>query len=239
MQFNTPLEVGILRQRYKRFLADIEFTTQPQSIETVHCPNTGAMTGCAEPGYKVWCSVSDNPKRKYAKTWELAQNFSGDWIVINTQRANQVAGEALKRGLVTELADFNEWLAEQRYGEQNSRIDWLGTSADGNRCYVEVKSVTLVEQQCGYFPDTVSARAIKHVQELEHMCEQGHRAVMLYVCMHSGADQIKPAAHIDPNYANACINAAQKGVEFYALNTDINEQGIRANGVLPVMLSNE
>ena len=96
MQFNKPLEVGILHQRYKRFLADIEFAAQPQSIETVHCPNTGAMTGCAEPGYKVWCSVSDNPKRKYAKTWELAQNFASDWIVINTQRANQVAGEALQ-----------------------------------------------------------------------------------------------------------------------------------------------
>lgn len=62
---------------------------------------------------------------------------------------------------------------------------------------------------------------------------------MLYVCMHSGAERVKPAAHIDPKYANACINAAQKGVEFYALSTEINQQGIRANGVLPVMLSNE
>ena len=239
MQFNKPLEVGILHQRYKRFLADIEFAAQPQSIETVHCPNTGAMTGCAEPGYKVWCSVSDNPKRKYAKTWELAQNFADEWIVINTQRANQVAGEALAHGVIPELNDFTVWQAEQRYGEQNSRIDWLGQSTEGRQCYVEVKSVTLVEQQCGYFPDTVSARAIKHVQELEYMRAQGHRAVMLYVCMHSGADQIKPAAHIDPEYANACIKAAKNGVEFYALNTEISEQGIRANGVLPIVLGDE
>ena len=98
------------------------------------------MTGCAEPGYKVWCSVSDNPKRKYAKTWELAQNFASDWIVINTQRANQVAGEALQQGLITKTAGFNEWLAEQRYGEQNSRIDWLGESNTGAKCYVRSKA---------------------------------------------------------------------------------------------------
>ena len=234
MQFNKPLKRGILDKRYKRFLADIDFGNQ--QFTTVHCPNTGAMTGCAEPGFTVYCSDSDNPKRKYRYTWELSVNHQQQWLVVNTQRANQIAGEALKAGLIADLANIPLWQAEQKYGEQNSRIDWLGTSDDGQRCYVEVKSVTLNEQGTGYFPDAVSTRGQKHLRELIHMREAGHRAVMLFMVMHSGIDEVRPAQHIDPKYAQLCIQAAELGVEFYALKTHISDAKIEPDRVVRFQL---
>ncbi|WP_404400266.1 DNA/RNA nuclease SfsA [Idiomarina seosinensis] len=234
MQFHRPLQRGILRKRYKRFLADIDFGNT--DITTVHCPNTGAMTGCAEPGFEVWCSTSDNPKRKYAMTWELSRNQQGHWIVINTQRANALAGELLNNQHIKELEGLVNWRAEQKYGAQNSRIDWLGENPNGNLCFVEVKSVTLAENQQGYFPDTVSTRAQKHLQELILARQQGHRAVILFVVMHSAIDQVTPAAHIDPKYAQLCNQAAAAGVEFYAYKVSIDPEQIKLDRQIKVCL---
>lgn len=234
MQFNKPLAKGILLKRYKRFLTDIE-TTEGSEI-TIHCPNTGAMTGCAEPGYKVWYSDSENDKRKYRHTWELAQNFSQEFICVNTQRANLVAGDYLKAGKLTALAPIEALQPEQKYGSQNSRIDWYGTCA-GVPCYIEVKSVTLAgADQQGYFPDARSVRAQKHLQELIEMRQQGARAVVLYVVMHTGIKQVRAAAEIDPDYASLCKQAEAAGVEFYAIGCDIDETQISANVELPVNL---
>ncbi|VTM18348.1 Sugar fermentation stimulation protein A [Raoultella terrigena] len=75
MLFTPPLRSAVLIKRYKRFLADV---VTPDGRElTLHCPNTGAMTGCATPGDTVWYSTSDNLKRKYAHTWELTENPAG------------------------------------------------------------------------------------------------------------------------------------------------------------------
>lgn len=234
MQFNKPLKQGVLRKRYKRFLADINFDTEHDT--TVHCPNTGAMTGCAEPGFTAFCSQSDNGKRKYPLTWELAQDHDGHWIVVNTQHANKVAGEVLQQQRIAELADISQWQAEQKYGAQNSRIDWLGTAADGQQCFVEVKSVTLNNKGQGYFPDAVSSRGQKHLEELMLMRQQGHRAVLLFMVMHSGIERVSPAAHIDPKYAELCHQAAQQGVEFFAYNTIINRSEIKPNKSLQFLL---
>ncbi|MGM0480896.1 MAG: DNA/RNA nuclease SfsA [Pseudomonadota bacterium] len=234
MQFNQPLKQGTLRKRYKRFLADIDFGDP--DITTVHCPNTGAMTGCAEPGFTVWCSQSDNPKRKYPMTWELSRNQQGHWIVINTQRANAIAGELLNSQGIAELERIVNWRSEQKYGAQNSRIDWLGEGPDNSLCFVEVKSVTLADNQQGYFPDTVSTRGQKHLQELIHVRQQGHRAAILFVVMHSAIEQVAPAAHIDPKYAQLCIDAADNGVEFYAYKATIDATKIELTRQLKVNL---
>ncbi|VTM72608.1 Sugar fermentation stimulation protein A [Raoultella planticola] len=104
MQFTPPLQSAILIKRYKRFLADV---VTPDGRElTLHCPNTGAMTGCATPGDTVWYSTSDNPKRKYAHTWELTQTQRGAIICVNTLRANILAKEAILAGALSNFLDI-------------------------------------------------------------------------------------------------------------------------------------
>lgn len=236
MQFLKSLSPAVLIKRYKRFLADVAFANG--DVITVHCPNTGAMTGCAEPGMRVWLSHSDNPKRKYAYTWELAETAQGHLICVNTHRANQLAGEALQQGLIPQLSQLEHLTAERKYGYDNRRIDWFGIDADGRHTYIEVKSVTLADGLNGYFPDTVSKRAVAHLKSLQDMVTDNHRAVVMYVVMHTAIDNVSAAHHIDHTYAKQCELAAAAGVEFYALSCNLSSSAIEPNRPLPVVHAN-
>lgn len=216
---------GRLIKRYKRFLADVEL--DDGQIITVHCPNTGAMTGCAEPGFEVWLSHSDNKKRKYAYTWELARNLQGHWIYIHSAKANALVHEALDNNLISELSGYPSVQREVRIGLENSRIDFLLTGDDGN-CYVEVKAMTLLGDNAeGYFPDAVSIRAQKHLRELIALKEQGHRAIIFFAVLHSGINSARPAHMIDKAYAELFALAIAKGVEAIAYGADIDCDAVK------------
>jgi len=222
MEFKPELNSGVLIQRYKRFLTDILLEDGTQV--TIHCPNTGSMKHCLYPGNKVWFSVSDNPKRKYSRTWEQAQTPDGDIIGINTGRANALAEEAIHSGVITQLQGYDTLRREVKYGNENSRIDILLTSETQQACYVEVKSCTLLEDGQGYFPDAVTTRGQKHLRELIEMVQQGHRAVLLFVVQHTGIQSVKAAAHIDPEYAALLKQASLAGVEVIAYHAQLSAQ---------------
>jgi sugar fermentation stimulation protein A len=223
MKFTPELKSGVLIKRYKRFLADI-MLPNGQAI-TIHCPNTGSMKNCLFPGEKVWFSTSDNPKRKYAHTWEIMQTDQQQLIGINTNRANALAEEAIHQQVITELQGYDKLKREVKYGNENSRIDILLTSQNRPECYIEVKSCTLLEGQEGYFPDAVTTRGQKHLRELSHMVALGHRAILLFVVQHSGITSVRPARHIDPQYADLLQQAVSNGVEVLAYKTQCSSQG--------------
>jgi len=203
-----------LIKRYKRFLADIELNDGEET--TIHCANTGAMKGCAEPNDTVWFSTSSNTKRKYPFSWEITQSQNNHFICVNTLRANQLIEEALHRGLIKELSGFDELKREVKYGNENSRVDFLATYNLAPDTYIEVKSVTLLDDDHGYFPDAVTTRGQKHLRELMDMAAQGHRAVLLFAVLHSGINDIAAASHIDPVYAKLLTEAHLAGVEIIA-----------------------
>ncbi len=232
MEFASDLVRGTLIKRYKRFLADV--TLDSGETITVHCPNTGAMTGCAEPGWPVWLSRSDSKTRKYPHTWELVQTDMG-MACIHSAKANSVVHEAVSAGQIAELAEFDELRSEVKYGE-GSRADLLLQGATD--CYVEVKSVTLCrEQGLGVFPDAVSTRARKHLQELQKVVESGQRAVIFFCAFHTGVETVGAAADIDPAYAESLRQAVAAGVEALACGVDIDpDSGIKFDRMLPVVL---
>ncbi len=226
MHFNPKLKSATLLKRYKRFLADIQLPND--EIRTIHCANTGAMTGCAEPGSKIWYSTSDNPKRKYPNSWELSSNVKGDIICINTVRANHLAIEAIESGVIFELLDYAQLKTEVKYGNENSRID-IYLSSDGRpNCYVEVKSVTLLgEEGQGFFPDAVTTRGQKHLRELTEMVNSGNRAVLLFTVLHSGIEKVSAAHHIDARYAQLLKQANEAGVEILCYKAELSESEVR------------
>ena len=232
MLFTPPLQSATLIKRYKRFLADV-ITPEGQAL-TLHCPNTGAMTGCAAPGDTVWYSTSDNPKRKYAHTWELTETRQGAVICVNTLRANTLAKEAVLAGNIPELAGYNILKSEVKYGEENSRIDLMLQAEDRRNCYIEVKSVTLAEKEYGYFPDAVTARGQKHLRELMSVAAAGHRAVILFAVLHSAIDRFSPAHHIDAKYAQLLIEAQEKGVEILAWKAELSTKMMTLNKPIAV-----
>lgn len=220
------LSRGTLLRRYKRFLADVQLADGREI--TIHCPNTGAMTGCATVGDTVWFSTSDNPKRKYAHTWEFTETAAGHLICVNTQRANQLVQEALENQWISELAEYPQILPEQKYGAENSRIDFLLKADVLPDCFVEVKSTTLlIENGLGMFPDAKTERGQKHLRELMNMVEEGKRAVILFAVLHTGIERFDVARHIDPHYAKLFDEATACGVRALCYRAEMayDEQG--------------
>ena len=235
MLFSPELERGRLLRRYKRFLADIELPTGEQL--TIHCPNTGSMLNCMREGGDVWFTRSNDPKRKLPGTWELSETPQGRLACINTGRANALVEEALRAGIITELAGFHTLRREVAYGEERSRVDFYLEYAEGP-AYVEVKSVTLgyPDSAVAAFPDAVTQRGAKHLRELASLARQGVRAVQLYCVNLSGVEAVRSAQEIDDAYAQALRAAVREGVEVLAYGTRVETTGIVIDRPLPVKL---
>ena len=235
MRFDPPLQSGVLIQRYKRFMADVRLADGSEI--TLHCPNTGSMKNCSEPGSRVWFSDSGNDKRKYRHTWELVEVQGGAIAGINTGRANGLVQEAIAAGCVPELAGYTSLRSEVKYGSENSRVDLLLEDGARAPCFIEIKNVTLGEGSTGYFPDAVTERGRKHLRELMVMVAQGKRAVLFFCVQHTGVQVVKPADHIDPAYGKQLREAAQSGVEIMAWRWRLSDQAAVADCPLPVDLT--
>jgi sugar fermentation stimulation protein A len=221
-----------LIRRYKRFLADVEF--EDGSIRTLHWPNSGSMQTCLGEGWPVMLSTSDNPKRKYPHTWEMVHN-GACWIGINTQRANGIVEEALREGVIPELAAFDELRREVKLGG-TSRID-LTLESSGQRTWVEVKNVTLVDERGRYaFPDAVTTRGARHLRELVRAVEDGDRAVMFYLIQRADGSVFTTADDIDPGYGDELRLAVDSGVEVVAWRAEVCPDEIRVTAQVEVDL---
>ncbi len=236
MHFYPALEEARLLRRYKRFLADIELASGEQM--TIHCPNTGSMLNCMKEGGKVWFSRSNDPKRKLPGTWEISETPQGRLACVNTGRANAIVEEALRAGVISELAGFTALRREVAYGEEKSRIDFHLTF-DTGPAYVEVKSVTLGfdGSDIAAFPDAVTQRGAKHLRELATLARQGVRAVQLYCVNLTGIEAVRPAEEIDPGYAIALRAAVLDGVEVLAYGVTLDGQQVRIDRALAVLLN--
>lgn len=236
MRFSPTLETARLLRRYKRFLADIELAGGEQI--TIHCPNTGSMLNCMVEGGQVWFSRSNDPKRKLPGTWEISETPQGRLACVNTGRANALVEEALRAGVISELAGFTGLRREVAYGEERSRIDFRLEFAEGP-AYVEVKSVTLGfdGSAVAAFPDAVTQRGAKHLRELAALARQGIRAVQLYCVNLSGVEAVRPAEEIDDAYTQALRAAVAEGVEVLAYGTRIDGEQIYIDRALPVLLT--
>jgi sugar fermentation stimulation protein A len=221
MKPNYPFKPAIFLRRYKRFLADLQMANG--EVVTVHCPNTGAMTHCMVEGSPCWYSSSDNTKRKYAHTLELITTSTGHLACINSTRANVLVKEAIEQHVIKELTNYDSIRAEVKYGDENSRIDFLLSGPNKADCYVEVKSVTLgLSCGQGLFPDAPSKRGTKHLRELIEMVKQQHRAVLLFCIQHEGINRFSVAKQIDPDYSQTLTEAINAGVEVLAYKAEIS-----------------
>lgn len=235
MKFETTLVPGTLIRRYKRFLADVRLDDGTEVV--AHCANPGSMKTCAEPGWKVLLSPANNPKRKLKWTWEIVfARPTGNPILINTARPNRIVHEAIKQGKIEQLCGYDSIRTEVKYGE-GSRIDLLLAGPQRPQCFVEVKSVTMLKEPgCVTFPDSVSVRATKHMNELASQAKQGHRAVVFFLVSRMGASEMTPADDIDPRYGEALRQAVEGGVEALAYCADISKDEVLVAHQIPIRL---
>ena len=201
---------------------------------TAHCPNTGRMTDCCEPGRPVYLSVHDNPKRKYPHTWELIQ-MPDSLVGVNTLVPNRLVKQAVRTGQVAELAGYAEVHSEVRMGAR-SRVDLMLQDDKRGTCHVEIKNCTMVRDGRACFPDAVTARGLKHLHELAALVSERNRSVMFYLIQRMDAEAFRPADDIDPAYGEALRQAVAQGVEILAYDVQIDLRGIRLNRRRPCRL---
>ena len=235
MRFDPPLIPAQLIRRYKRFLADVEFPDGRRT--TVHCPNTGGMLGCADPGMPVYLSRASNPERKYPLTWELVEALPGVWVGIHTGRTNRLVREAIETGLIPELGGYGNLKGEVTLGE-GFRVDFLLSGRPGEpECCLEVKNVTAaVQDGVALFPDAVSERASRHLRELMDRVAAGKRAMLCFCVQRDDVTEVRPADAIDPVYGETLRRALAAGVEVTAYAARVSPEEVQLYRRVPVVL---
>lgn len=235
MRYEGLLTSGTLLRRYKRFLADVSFANGLTA--TAHTPNTGSLLGCCEPGSRVWLRDCASPERKYPWSWELVETREGILVGINTGLSNRLVREALDAGRLPQLNGYATVRSEVAYGRRGSRIDFLLEHPERPRCFVEVKNVTAaVSERIAVFPDAVSVRAVKHLEEMADIVRAGERAVLVFCVQREDVTAVRPADEIDPYYGAVLRRAVREGVEVIALRGRVEPFGVELTDSIPVLL---
>jgi len=221
MKFINKLVKGKLVRRYKRFLADVEL--EDGTIAIAHCTNSGSMKTCIEEGAPVYLSPATDPKRKTKFTWEMIY-INNSWIGVNTIIPNQLAFDAIVAGEIEKLKGYTFVKREVKFGD--SRFDIYAENKN-EKCFVEVKNVTMKVGNYALFPDAVTTRGRKHLETLIEVKKSGIRAVMLYVIQRMDVDIFGTAKDIDPEYAKSLKRAIDNDVEVIAIQAMVSPDGIQ------------
>ena len=224
MKFKERLLQGTLIKRYKRFFVDIKYKN---TTITAHCPNSGSMMGLLKKGSKVWFSESDNPKRKLKYTFELI-SINKKLVGINTHLSNKIVLDALEKKKIKNLIKFNKIKAETKFSN-NTRFDFL-ISNKKEKCYLEVKNVTLVRKNgVAEFPDAITKRGSKHLKELILAKKMGYKSYILYLIQREDCKSFKIAEDIDKEYKNNFNLALKNGVKILCYDCKLSSEEIKLN----------
>ena len=224
MDFKNKLISGLLIKRYKRFFVDVKINNQ---IITAHCPNTGSMYGLLKRGNKVWVSKSNNPNRKLKYTLEIIEDQKAK-VGVNTHSTNKIVHHALKNNLIKELKNSIEIKPETKFGK-NTRFDFLIINKDF-KAFIEVKNVTLSRnKKKAEFPDAVTSRGLKHINELVDASKKGYKIFILYLVQREDCNSFSIAKDIDADYEKALVKAVKNNLNVLCYDCKFSSKGIKLN----------
>ncbi len=243
IQFKTKLTEGTLLKRYKRFFADVEYMDLKSGKKiqlTIHCPNTGSLKSVIEKDqqHACWFSMSDDPARKLKGTLEAVQADSGAWVGVNTSWPNKIVQFAANQSIETKVPHFKNWKGYSFYKSEHkiskeTRLDGVfcvhkdHLEADNEmKHYVEIKNVSLARKNAAQFPDGVTERGQKHLQELIRLTDEGHKAELIFTIQRNDVTHFSIAEDIDPVYKNLFDKAVKKGVLITPVLVGITRDGI-------------
>ncbi|MDT8381803.1 MAG: DNA/RNA nuclease SfsA [Brevefilum sp.] len=215
-------------KRNNRFSAGVRL--DGGGLASAYVPTTGRLTGVLRPGCRLWLIPADDPSRKTPYTMALAALENGGLCSTNAYLANQLFKEAVENG---SLAAFKYPIIESEVSFGKSRLDFR-LSAGNQACWVEVKSVTYVEDGIGRFPDAPTSRGRKHLAELANLAASGDRASVVFIAQREDAKKFAPFEVVDPAFAQTLREVHAKGVEVHAYGCHVSTESIEINQELPV-----
>ena len=231
MNFENKLISGLFVKRYKRFFVDIKINNK---IITAHCPNTGSMYGLLKKGNKVWISKSNNPSRKLKYTLEIIEDKNSK-VGVNTHSSNKIVHHALENNLIDEFDNISEIKPEIKFG-LNTRFDFL-VSNEKQKYFIEVKNVTLSrEKSIAEFPDAVTTRGLKHINELLKASKKNYKIFILYLIQRDDCKSFTIAKDIDPDYAEALTKAVKNKLKILCYDCKFSLKGIKLNNRIKIKI---
>ena len=231
MKFENKLIPGQFIKRYKRFFVDIKINNQ---IITAHCPNTGSMYGLLKKDNKVWVSKSNNPNRKLKYTLEIIEDKRAK-VGVNTHSTNKIVHHALKNNFIKEFKNSLEIKPETKFGK-NTRFDFLILNKDF-KAFVEVKNVTLSRnKKKAEFPDAVTSRGLKHINELINASKKGYKIFILYLVQREDCNYFSIAKDIDADYAKALVKAVKNNLNILCYDCKFSSKGIKLNKKIKIKI---
>ena len=231
MNFENKLISGLFVKRYKRFFVDVKIDNK---VITAHCPNTGSMYGLLKQGNKVWISKSNNPNRKLKYTLEIIE-VENTKVGINTHSTNKIVYHALKNNFIEKLKNSLEIKPEIKFGK-NTRFDFFVKNKDFNS-FVEVKNVTLSrKKKLAEFPDAVTSRGLKHINELIKASKKKYEIFILYLIQRDDCDSFQIAKDIDPEYAKALMRAVKNKLNILCYDCKFSSKGIKLNKKIKIKI---
>jgi sugar fermentation stimulation protein A len=213
-------------------MADVELKNG--QVVTAHCPNSGSMKACCEPGRPVYLSYHDDPRRKLKYTWELIE-MPTSLVGINTMVPNRLVYRTIQKGLIEALNGYEHMRREVKINT-HTRLDILLSNGENDRCFIEIKNCTLVSDKVACFPDAVTSRGLKHLQELQSLVAEGFRGVIFFLIQRTDADFFRPADQIDPAYGIELRRSVEAGVEMMVYDVSIDFKMISLNRKIPYQL---
>ena len=232
MKYNSSLIEVTLLKRYKRFLADVRLPDG--KVVVAHVPNSGSMKGVSDPGSRCRVSVSDNLSRKLPHTLEMVLTDKGQWVGVNTSLTNKLVKEAFENKTIPQWQSFSDMASEVKINSQ-SRLDFLLSGPQKKR-YVEVKNVSMALPPMAVFPDAVTERGQKHLNELIKLSAEGFEAEIFFVVQREYCKIFRPCDEIDPVYGKL-LRQASKNVIVRCWSCSVSESEIRVNQELRIDLS--
>lgn len=250
--FKEKLTEGLLLKRYKRFFADVEYVepkTNKKVTITIHCPNTGSLKSVIEKEtqHPCWFSITDDPARKLKGTLEAVQAESGAWVGVNTSWPNKIVQFAAAQSIETKKPFFKNW---KNYGfykseykiSKETRLDGVFcveesdlTNEDKQKHFIEIKNVSLRNDNHAQFPDAVTERGQKHLKELMQLIERGHKSELIFTIQRNDVDAFSIARHIDPTYHKLFDKAVKAGVIITPVLVELSRTEIQLSPkILPV-----
>ena len=234
MDFENELIPGVLIKRYKRFFVDIKLGNK---IITAHCPNPGSMFKLLQKGNREWITKSNNEKRKLKYTLQIIE-VDDSKFCVNTHITNKIVQESLEEKLVECLNGYNFVRPEKKFGT-NTRFDFLlNDTKNDKKAFLEVKSVTLSRKK-GHaeFPDSVTSRGKKHLENLILANNQGYKSYLMYLIQIENCKSFGIASDIDPVYSKVFKDALKKNVNVLCYDCKFSNKGIKINKKIDILLN--
>ena len=231
MNFKKKLISGLFIKRYKRFFVDIKVG---KKVVTAHCPNTGSMYGLLKKNNKVWLSKSNNPNRKLKYTLEIIE-VNKSKVGVNTHSTNKIVHHALQKNLIKEFKNIKKIDPEVKFGS-NTRFDFL-VRENNDEAFIEVKNVTLSRKKgLAEFPDSVTTRGLKHINELIKANKKKYKIFILYLIQRNDCKTFTIANDIDPNYASALRKAVKNKLNILCYDCKFSSKGIELNNKIKLKI---